>query len=291
MVAELTLFLSADGKVNVRVHTTRKKLVAFCVRDFVRMMANQDLSPTDAMTYWMSASSSEELRTEHEVQNQYGCKFQGAYEPRSVCISAAGLLMLLNYMDKTWGLIVEEYKEEVKQRLTILAEGGGAEFMWEYDDGEVDEMMAAKAEAQAKGQGLGDRPPDDWKFFFEDSVAPNPAIAKELQTVVDAIEAMQVEVNAAAEKEVVPKLDKKTAFSLKDLIQELELKVDSAYNNEFCKTVCARFREVCPGKETFTKKRRMFFYMQDKECLEGLIKEEYLKYTVRKAGEDFNEES
>jgi hypothetical protein len=110
--------------------------------------------------------------------------------------------------------------------------------------------------------------------------------------VVTAIEKMQVEVNAAeGDAAVVEKLDKKTAFSLKDLIQELELKVDSAYNNEFCKTVCARFREVCPGKETFTKKRRMFFYMQDKECLEGLIKEEYLKYTVRKAGEDFNEES
>jgi hypothetical protein len=59
------------------------------------------------------------------------------------------------------------YKEELRQRLTVLADGGWAEYVWEHDDSEVDEMMAAKDAANAEGKGL-ECPPDDWAYFFDD---------------------------------------------------------------------------------------------------------------------------
>ena len=291
MVAELTLFLSADDKVQVRAHRTRKALEVYCVRDFMRMIANRDLSLTDAMTSWMSAASSMELRTQHAIQDQYGVQFQGAYEPRSVCLTAEGLLILLHYMDTKWKLVLEEYKEEVQQRLVDLIEGRGAEYVRDFDDGEVDEMMAAMAEAQSKGEGL-EAPQESWKFFYDEKTGPDPGMSGRMQEAARAMEEMQAQVDdddaKKEEESVSDRLDKKTAFSLKGLMQRMDIKVDQAFMPTMGKTVSAKFREMCPRSETFSKKKTTYFYAQDKECLEELIKEEHLKYVVRKADADFD---
>jgi hypothetical protein len=227
MVAELTLFLSADDKVQVRAHRTRGGVEVYCVRDFIRMVANRDLSPTDAMTGWMGAASSEELRAEHAIQDQYGVRFEGAYEPRSVCLTAGGLLILLHYMDTQWGLVLEEYKEEVQQRLTDLVGGRGSEYVRDYDDGEVDEMMVAMAEAQAKGEGLK-APPENWRYFYDDKRAAGPDPAGQGGIMEEEMR-MDVGDDHAGEGAVLGKPNKKTAFSLRDLMQRMDIKVDKAF--------------------------------------------------------------
>ena len=277
MVAEPTLFLSADDKVQVRAHRTKGGVEVDCVRDFMRMVANRDLSPTDAMTSWMGAASSDELRADHAIQDQYGVRFEGAYEPRSVCLTAVGLLVLLHYMDTKWKMVLGEYKHEVQQRLTDLAEGRGAEYVRDHDDGEVDEMMAAMAEAQAKGEGL-EAPPENWRFFYGAAV-PDPAAEEEMQ------------VEEAVEEAAVPAKthNRKSAFSLRGLMEQMDIKDDQAYMPTMGKTVSARFRERCPGSETFSKKKTTYFYEQDRECMEELVREEYLKYAVYAADADFGE--
>ncbi len=84
------------------------------------------------------------------------------------------------------------------------------------------------------------------------------------------------------------KPNKKTAFSLRDLMQRMDIKADKAFMPVMGKTVSARFRERRPGSETFSKKKTTYFYEQDRECMEELIREEYLKYAVRAADEDFD---
>ena len=91
------------------------------------------------------------------------------------------------------------------------------------------------------------------------------------------------------EEKKVRNLDRKTAFSLKDLIEEMDLKIDPVLVPVICKTVCTRFREMCPGSETFSKKRRTFFYKDDKECIEKITQDEYMKYMLRKVDDDFEQ--
>jgi hypothetical protein len=285
MVAELTLFLSTDGMLQVRASKTKSDLIVYCVRDFIRMVSDKpSMRPSDAMIYWMSAACSRELRTEHDIQDQYPIQFLGAYEPKNVCLTASGLLLLFNYIDSRFGFIREHYKEELKQRLVVLAEGGGSEYVYEHDDGEVDAMMAAKDEAIARGTGL-DGPPADWPFFFNDP--PAPEAAGRLQECMEAITEMGVALESSAVEEV--KHDRKTAFSIKDLIGEMELDIEPGRVPALCKTVCTRFREIRPGSDVFSKMRRTFFYQQDRACLESILQEEYMKYVVRRAGEEFEE--
>ena len=292
MVAEPTLFLSRDELIQVRVHTTKKGTKVYCVRDFIRMIANKQLKPSEALIYWMSAASSRELRSEHDIQDQYAIQFIGPYEPKNMCITAGGLLILFHHMDKRWGLILDEYKEEIQQRLTILVEGGGAEYVWDYDDGEVDTMTAAKDEAVAKGEGLNG-PPENWKYFFDDQDALDPAMANQVhQQCVEAVAEMSIvleEEAACAVSVVAVNHDKKASFSLKGLMQEMEIKIDQAFMPAMGKAVSARFREMCPESETFSKKKTTYFYEPDRECLEKLIREEYFKYVMRKADEEFED--
>ena len=98
---------------------------------------------------------------------------------------------------------------------------------------------------------------------------------------------MGVALESAAVEEV--KRDRKTAFSIKDLIGEMELDIDPGRVPALCKTVCTRFRELRPGSEVFSKMRRTFFYQQDRGCLESILQEEYMKHVVRRAGDEFEE--
>ena len=84
---------------------------------------------------------------------------------------------------------------------------------------------------------------------------------------------------------VSTKLDKKTAFSIKDVIKELGLNVDNARVPAMCKTVCTRFKEARPGSETLSRQRQTYFYLHDKEYMKKLVREEYAKYLMKKVDE------
>ncbi len=293
MVAEPTLFLSSDEEIQVRVHINRRGLKVYCVLDFIRMLSNKPMLPSEAELYWLGALCSPKLWNEHAIMDQYPVRFPGPYAPRLICLVAGGLLLLFLHMEQN-GVVRDQYIEEVKQRLEILAEGGGAEYVRDHDDGEVDEMMAAKDAAVAKGEGL-DGPPEDWPFFFDKAGdAPNPAAAAQLQKVIASISEKQAAVEER-EKEggndgramVKKQKNKKTAFTLKDLMGEMQIEVDRAFMPAFGKAVSARFKEMCPGSETFTRKRFTYFYEEDKECLERLVQEEHMKYLMRKVDREF----
>ncbi len=296
MVAEPTLFLSSDDKLQVRAHTKKNGLKLYCIQDFVRTVANRDLLPSEALIYWMKSASSLELRTEHEIQDQYPVQFLGAYEPKSVCITAGGLLLLFLHMQRD-GMVMEDYKEEMKQRLVVLSEGGGADYVRDHDDGEVDEMMAAKDAAISKGEGLTG-PAENWPFFFDGVDGPSPEMAAQLQKVIESVSEMQVTVDTTAttttaeekvEEKKVRNLDKKTAFSLRGLMEEMDLMVERAFMPAIGKTVSAKFRQMCPDSETFSKKKITYFYLDDKVCLEKLVQEEHMKYMLRKVDDDFEQ--
>ena len=285
MVAEPTLFLSEDCMLQVRAHIKRSGAKVYCVRDFVRVVVNKpELKPSDAMVYWMSAACSKELCNEHAILDQYPIRFLGTYEPRNICINASGLLLLFDHLDRRFGFIWPQYKEEARRRLQIMAEGGGSEYVWDHDDGEVDEMTAARDEALSRGEGLHS-PPKDWKYYFDDAPMTQET-AVQLQECVQAIEKMEA-VEKEKEEEPKVKKDKKTAFSIKDLIEDMKLEIDPKRMPALCKTVCTRFREIRPQSDVFTKMRRTFFYQQDRECLEDIVQEEFLRHSSRWAGEEF----
>ena len=287
MVAEPTLFLSEDCMLQVRAHVTRSGAVVYCVRDFVRMIANKpDLKPSDSMIYWMSAACSKELSTEHDIMDQYPIKFLGPYEPKNICLNAGGLLLLFDYFDRRFGFIWPQYKVEIKRRLQLLAEGKGSDYVWDHDDGEVDEMMAARDEAIARGEGL-DGPPPGWRFCFDDKPA-SPETVAQLQEVVEAMDAMVEEKPPADPAPAASTRDKKASFTLKSLIEDLQLKVDQAFVPAFGKAVSKRFKAVCPGSETFTRKKTVYFYETDRGCLEDIVQEEFINYATRRAGEEFD---
>jgi hypothetical protein len=89
--------------------------------------------------------------------------------------------------------------------------------------------------------------------------------------------------------EKILKERRKFAFSLKCLVEQLDLEIDQAYMPAMGKAVSAKFSEMYPACETFSRKKTIFFYEKDKECLEKIFKEEYLKYVLRKAEHDLNQ--
>jgi hypothetical protein len=83
-------------------------------------------------------------------------------------------------------------------------------------------------------------------------------------------------------------LDSKTmmrgsAFSLKGLVERLDLKIDQAFMPAIGRAVSTKFSEMYPERETFSRKKTAYFYEKDRECLEKIVSEEYVKYVVRKA--------
>lgn len=287
MVAEPTLFLSADDSIQVRAHITRRGLRVYCIRDFILMVTNQPMSYSEATMYWLAAACSRELRSEHEVQDQYPHTFIGAYEPRHMCITAGGLLLLFMHMQRE-GLVKERYTEEIKKRLTDLSGGGGAEYVRDHDDGEVDEMMAAKHALNSQGKGL-DCPPDDWPFFHGDKETDQRSL--QVQPILPALAEEGVKgTNAVIQSDAgrkACKLDKRTAFCIKDLVRELQLDIDEPGMPAFCRTVCTQFRRLHPGADMFGRQRQTYFYLHDKAIMEQLVNEEYAKHMLKKAEIEF----
>jgi hypothetical protein len=77
---------------------------------------------------------------------------------------------------------------------------------------------------------------------------------------------------------------KKAGFSLRDIIQELDLDLDPVYIPAICKSVCTRFKNLRPESKIFSRMRRTFFFQQDRGCIEKILREEYLKH---RAGREF----
>jgi hypothetical protein len=71
---------------------------------------------------------------------------------------------------------------------------------------------------------------------------------------------------------------KKSGFSLKDIIQELDLDLDPVYIPAICKAVCTRFKNLRPESKCFSRMRRTFFFQQDRECIESILREECMKH-------------
>jgi hypothetical protein len=305
MVAEPTLFLSIDEAIQVRAHTNRGGLKVYCVVDFIRMLSKKPMMPSEAELYWLGVLCNRDLWTEFAVMDQHPVLFPGPYSSKLICISAGGLLLLFLQMEQD-ELILEEYAEEARQRLDILAGGGGAEYVRDYDDGEVDEMMAVKDAAISQGKGL-DGPPDDWPFFFDADKKTTSRHSSDNQSIKmgelkNAMGESSVDefqkitgisgggVVTTTSTTISAKLDKKTAFSIKDIIKEMELSVDHAYIPAMCKAVCTRFRDARPKSEMFSRQRQTYFYLHDREFMENLVREEYTKYLMKKVDEEFHGE-
>ena len=289
MVAEPTLFLSEDCMLQVRAHTTRSGVRVYCVRDFVRVIVNKpNLKPSDAMLYWLSSACSKELSMEHSILDQYPIRFLGPYEPKNICIVSSGLMLLFEHLDRRFGFIWPQYKEDIRRRLQLLAEGKGSEYVWDHDDGEVDEMTAARDEALARGEGL-DGPPPGWKFSFGDDKPASAETVAQLEECMEAVAAMgdMVEEKLHTVEPVKPTRDRKASFTLKSLMQDLQIKVDQAFMPAFGKAVSTRFKALCPDSETFSRKKTVYFYDTDRECLEVIVQEEFLRHSSRRAGEEF----
>ena len=275
--------------LQVRAHTTRSGVRVYCVRDFVRVIVNKpNLKPSDAMLYWLSSACSKELSMEHAILDQYPIRFLGPYEPKNICIVSSGLMLLFDHLDRRFGFIWPQYKEDIRRRLQLLAEGKGAEYVWDHDDGEVDEMTAARDEALARGEGL-DGPPPGWKFSFGDDKPASAETVAQLEECMEAVAAMgdMVEEKLHTVEPVKPTRDRKASFTLKSLMQDLQIKVDQAFMPAFGKAVSTRFKALCPGSETFTRKKTVYFYETDRGCLEDIVQEEFLRHSSRRAGEEF----
>jgi hypothetical protein len=76
---------------------------------------------------------------------------------------------------------------------------------------------------------------------------------------------------------------KKNVFSLKNLLEEMNLKIHKSFMPALGKKICTRFKEKYPGSEIFSKKKTTYFYEKDKKCIEGLVKEEYAQHVIRRS--------
>ncbi len=81
---------------------------------------------------------------------------------------------------------------------------------------------------------------------------------------------------------------RKSAFSLKGLMKQMDIKIDRAYMPSLGKCVSLRFSMLRPGGEKFTKKKTTYFYDIDRECIENLIRDEFSKHQLRKEKVDLH---
>jgi hypothetical protein len=83
--------------------------------------------------------------------------------------------------------------------------------------------------------------------------------------------------------------DRKKAFTLKGLMAQMGLEMDKAYMPAMGKAVSIKFKEMCPESETFSRRKTVFFYDEDKECMEELVRQEHKKFVARQVEGDFDE--
>jgi hypothetical protein len=95
----------------------------------------------------------------------------------------------------------------------------------------------------------------------------------------------EAEIILSANEKAAIKTERKSAFSIKNLIDEMGLKVEAAFVPAICKAVCRRYRVEHHLGEMFTRKRQTFFYNQDRECLRKMIENEFSEHQIRRLDE------
>ena len=292
MVAEPTLFLSKDRKLQVRACTTRSGWEVFCVKDFIRQIANRTVGPNDAMIYWLNALG--KLMHEENILKNIPVRFAGPYEGPNICIGAEGLLILYHYLDDRFGLVSEVYRIEVQDVLmNIIAKGNAADYVCMHDDGEIDELVAEK----------GDRPltcpPTGSKYIF----VPEKADTNRQETLDEAAATqtneMVSEENAELVFERVVQLEKQAktkakpgdpetfemrkrrrtdGFCIKALIAEMKITdIPTPYMNQLCKRVITNFKTRFPDRETSVYRRQTLFCQNDRQAVISVLRAEHLK--------------
>jgi hypothetical protein len=123
------------------------------------------------------------------------------------------------------------------------------------------------------------------KMHVEESNAKGSAFSKteSLELVSSETNTMQNTQSKIDTEKSLRKTKKRSAFSLKDLMDELHLEMDPNFVPVICKTVCTRFGKEHPKSERFSRQRRIYFYPDDRNRLKQMIQEEYSRYLSRKS--------
>ena len=304
MVAESTLFLSSDGKLQVRAHTTLSGQVVFCVKDFIRQISETELGPEDSMIYWLHAVG--KLANEDKMLDQVLVLFAGPYEMQEVCIDAEGLLILFHLLDNKMGMVTPCYRIEIQEVLTgITSRGYTSNEIRMHDDGEIDELLSEKGDQPLVMPPLGS------KYLFVTNIT-NDKEDKELP-VEGAYEALcsELELAKANGRQLLDELNQKTdelararasllelkavqhqnsrkckrreGFCVRQLITENRLDVPEAYMDALCKAVIFGFRLCNQSQEhgMFVRHRVVYFYPEQREVVTAILQDEFLKLKLR----------
>jgi hypothetical protein len=281
MVAEPTLFLTKDRRVQVRAHKTNGGAELYCVKDFIRQTAGVRMGPDDAMLYWLSSLA--HLIHEREVLNVYVIQFMGPYETPTACISAQGLLILYHHLNERHSWVNQQYKEEVQDTLMRLAlNGSWAGFVEMHDDGEVEEQLAERGDSEIRC------PPEGSRFNYADEFDAEQLTTEQINRRMEEgkrladglllrLEASEAELEATRAKlhehEAVQerKRQKGAGFRLGSLVPDLS----AADRDQVCKAVVAGFRARFPERGTFVKHGAVHFFAEDRPIVEALVREAY----------------
>jgi hypothetical protein len=307
MVAEPFIFLSSDRLVDVRCCMAGRTPL-FCVVDFIRRTANRRMGPLDALQYWMDISL--RLQNEHDVMNSFVYRFPGPYERPNVCVNANGLLVLYHHMGAMHGLVNEAYQAEVTQRLMEVVEGRGAQYIEEYDDGEVDEQMLEGGGEEDHGGWT--EPPRHSRFWYAptvrndqgaDEVPLEEAFERKCDEALElkaAIAHRDSELNASRQRtssregllntrilELEQALSRKrgrdTAFNLGAAIKCAGLDVPEHQLKGLCKRVVARFRRDHPSAALDRRQHVVHFPSEYRADVERLLRGEFLQMEMERS--------
>jgi len=289
MVAEPTLFLTKDQRVQVRAHKTNGGVELYCVKDFIRQTAGMRMGPDDAMLYWLSSLAS--LSHEREVLNVYLIQFIGPYETPTACISAQGLLILYHHLSERHSWVNQQYREEVQDTLMkITANGCWNGFVRMHDDGEIDEQLVERGDLELL------RPPEGSKFNYVDvfdaeqltseqinqRMEESRRLVDDLLLRVKAGEAeMETMQSKLQEHEAIQEKKKRkvSGFRLNSLTTDLDL--SAVDRDHVCKAVVASFRSRFPERDTFLKHGAVHFFCEDRPIVEALVREAYSRVSFR----------
>ena len=281
MVAELTLFLTKDQRVQVRAHKTNGGAELYCVKDFIRQTAGMRMGPDDAMLYWLSSLAN--LVHEREILNVYLIQFAGPYETPTVCISAQGLLILYHHLNEKHPWVNQQYREEVQDTLMKIT-GCWDGFVKMHDDGEIDEQLAERGDLELS------RPPGGSRFNYADEFDAEQLTSEQInqrmeeskrlldesllrvktsESEIETIRTRLREYEAVQEN----KRRKGAGFRLSSLTADLEL--SAADRDHVCKAVVASFRSRFPERDTFVKHGAVHFFSEDRPIVEALVREAY----------------
>jgi hypothetical protein len=267
MVAEPILFLSSDDKLQVRC--LRNPLL-FCVKDFIREIANKEISADQANIYWLSI----QLKYLHERDLQTGAavKFPGPLEGHVVSISATGLLILMHYLGVHYGIVNEKYRVEIQDRLQeIIADSSAVDkYVRDFDDGELDQIYASLGKDEAKITASS-----------EDSVGMTETLAQLVIERQKEIDELKSKIAEHENEEKAAKRLRMGSFCLKSLIPELELDIAKKYNDRLCRNVVSRFKREFPDNKTFLKRNVLYFSGDDRQLVESILHSEATKLKMR----------